>query len=595
MNKKHTQPLEFLIAFIGRRMIVTLLSTVLLMSVLDLVGIAIIFPYLQIVSAPETFIRKWLPFYSADIASKDVLLWLSVGLIIFYVIKNFLQMRLTKHQFKSSAELTQQLTDDTISLVLNARYATFQKFPASEIVGVASSNTVHATLVFQALLQIINEIVFLGLLLIATFKVSPLLGLFSLVMVSLLAVGLYFFVIRRTQQLGYEQSVLNRKRYELQFSIVTAIRDIKVMGLGPLFDQRSRNVSERFSAISWKYSLNGALPRLYIELFMLLGFVCAIVMLALSGANLATMMPVFGVIAITAIRAIPSFSRLIAGVNSVKYSISSLEDLIDIRNTLADAAHTRHDDQLTFNEGIELRNICFDYGSSHILQNVSLRIQRGHSIGIVGPSGSGKTTLLDVITGLQPALSGEIYADGQAFNPFTSRSLEKLVGYVPQSITLLNESIAFNITFEQEHDAARLARVLSIANLESFVGSLPEGLNTIAGEDGLRLSGGQRQRIGIARALYREPQLLVFDEATSALDTISEEEISAEIESLRKTTSVVIVAHRLSTVVNCDVIYVLAHGYVVDQGTHPELLTRCSLYREMHLLQGKSDFDDSNR
>ncbi len=568
--------------------------SVLLMSVLDLIGIAIIFPYLQIISLPGEFAQKWLPVGMRDISARALLFWLSGGLALFYIAKNFLQMRLTRYQFKSAAELTQRLTDDTISLVLGARYATFQKFPASEIVGIASSNTVHATLVFQALLQIINEIVFLSLLLLAIFKINFSLGCASVVMIVLLTIGLYFSVIKRTQQLGYVQAVANRKRYELQFSIVTAIRDIKVMGLAVLFDRRSRKISESFADVTWKYGLNGVLPRLYIELFMLLAFVCAIVLLVLSGGDLKSMVPVLGVIAITAIRAIPSFSRLIVGVNAVRYSLSSMEDLILTRDTLVQSAHVRSVDQITFEREIELRNVSFNYGDSPILRNVNLRIPRGGAIGIVGPSGSGKTTLLDIITGLQEADSGAIYADDRQFNPFTSHSLEQMVGYVPQAITLLNESIAFNITFEQEYDGQRLAKVLSIANLDAFIEGLPDGVMTLAGEDGLRLSGGQRQRIGIARALYRDPQLLVFDEATSALDTISEDEISKEIEQLRKTISIVIVAHRLSTVVSCDVIYVMAHGYVVDAGSHQELLARCALYREMHVLQAQSGSEHTN-
>lgn len=347
-------------------------------------------------------------------------------------------------------------------------------------------------------------------------------GLFSVFLLILLATGLYFFVVRRTEKLGLSQAKINRKRYELQFSIVSAIRDIKVMGLSHLFDRRSRDITAIFSDIAWRYSLNGALPRLFIELCMMLGFVCAIVLLILSDADLVSMVPVFGVVAITAMRAVPSFSRLIAGVNGIRYSLPSLDHLIEMRSTLGLAAHNRYEDHVTFEHSIELKNICFEYAGKPILHNINLQISRGHSIGIVGPSGSGKTTLLDVITGLQPASSGEVLADGCLFDPFSSQSLARLVGYVPQAITLLNESIAFNIAFEAHYDEVRLARVLTIANLDAFVGSLPDGIKTFVGEDGLRLSGGQRQRIGIARALYREPQLLVFDEATSALDTISE-------------------------------------------------------------------------
>lgn len=573
-------------------MICLLLGSIIGMSILDLVGIAVIFPYLVVVSDPSAVVLKYAPFLSEliqKVATREFIALLSAGLIVFYFLKNFIQIRLMRYQFKSTADLTRRITDDTIALVLNARYATFQKIPASEIVGVASSNTVHATLVFQAILQILNEAIFLGLLLLATLRVYPLIGLFSLALMSLLAGSLYFFVIRRTELLGMVQATNNRKRYELQFLIVSAIRDIKVMGLAALFDRRSRDISTNLANASWQYSLNGAAPRLLIELFMVIGFVCAVVLLVLRDIQPMTMVPIFGVIAITAVRAIPSFSRFIMGVNAIRYSAKSLADLIDMHDVLNEASHIRYEDFLTFNNSIELRNIYFQYDGKNILDDVSIKINRGSSIGIVGPSGSGKTTLLDVLTGLQPAISGSAFADGKQFDPFESSSLERLVGYVPQVITLVNESIAFNIAFDRAYDPEHLRSVLKVSNLEEFVLGLPDGVETFVGEDGLRLSGGQRQRIGIARALYRRPELLVFDEATSALDTISEKELSTEIERLRNTISVVIVAHRLSTVVNCDVIYVLENGSIVDSGTHGELLGRCELYREMHHLQGEME------
>jgi ABC-type bacteriocin/lantibiotic exporter with double-glycine peptidase domain len=259
--------------------------------------------------------------------------------------------------------------------------------------------------------------------------------------------------------------------------------------------------------------------------------------------------------------------------------------LIHIRNRLSLFKHDRTEDFLTFDHGIELRGIGFRYDEKVILDNINIKIEKGRFVGIVGISGAGKTTLLDVITGLQPASEGEFLCDGQPFNPFTSRSMERIIGYVPQVLTLLDESIAYNITFDHAPDMDQLMRVINMAHLNVLVSELPNGVATRVGENGMNLSGGQRQRIGIARALYRQPKIVVFDEATGALDAYTEQEVSSEIEKLRGEVTMLMVSHRLPAVVNCDRIYVIAHGHVEDSGTHDELLGRCELYRDLYALQ----------
>jgi ABC-type bacteriocin/lantibiotic exporter with double-glycine peptidase domain len=263
-----------------------------------------------------------------------------------------------------------------------------------------------------------------------------------------------------------------------------------------------------------------------------------------------------------------------------------------LREKLAAAAVSRTDDSLTFNQQIELKNVGFRYGNKQILSNVCLQLKRGESIGIVGSSGAGKTTLLDLFTGLQPATEGRFLCDGVLFDPFASHAIQKLIGYVPQTITLLDETIAFNVSFEELPDYEQVMHALGMANLHSLIESLPDGIQTRVGENGLRLSGGQRQRIGIARALYRSPKILVFDEATSSLDTLSEMELTIEIEKLHGQISSVIVAHRLSTVMGCDRIYVLSNGVVESSGSHAELLLNSKTYRKLYTSQRDGKFED---
>lgn len=558
-----------------------------IMSILDLVGIAIIFPYIQVVTHPEAidklndrFIRDFV-----YLGQQQVLLIISLGLIIFYLCKGYLQSVLTRYQHQHLAQYTACLTDDTVTKILNSRYGLFQEIAGSEIGGMAYSNTVHATIAFRSLIQITNEAFFLALLSIAFLIISPVLTLSVLSLLCMVVLALYFFVVRRTSILGKSQSCVENTRYRLLFSIINAVRDIKVMGLAPLFDTKSREVSAQYADISWRYNYNGALPLLVIELVVLVGVASSVSILILSGLPMDKALSIIGVASVTAVRTVPALAKLMMAFNSFRFYSSFVEQLIGIRERLDSSKHTRLEDALSFRQRIELRDISFHYHDKPILSNIHFEINRGQSVGIIGPSGSGKTTLLDIFTGLQPVSGGIFLCDGQSFNPFYSRSMERLIGYVPQALTLLDESVAFNITFEHQYDTDRLNRVLSIANLQDFVSQLPDGVNSQVGENGLRVSGGQRQRIGIARALYREPEILVFDEATSALDAHTEREITDEIERLRGNVTLLIVSHRLSAVMNCNCIYVLAHGQVRDYGTHGELLDRCDLYRELYMLQ----------
>jgi len=578
----HSTVLRFLLDAVGRRKAAFLLGVLAIMSVLDLLGIAIIFPYLDAVARPEAGTNRILGGWFPQLDRVGVVLSLSAGLVGLYLVKNVLQGFLLRYQYRQLAQLTQRITNDMVALILRARYALFQKSGASGLAGIAYSNSVHAMVTFQALIQALNEVLFLGLLLVGFFIVQPLLALSLVAVFAVLAALLYFLILRRSTALGKSQTHIENVRYRLLFSIVGAIRDINIMGLGPLFDARNREISAQYAELAWRYNLYGALPRLFVEFVALAGLVAFVAGYVFFDLSVAAIAPVLGVVVVAALRTVPAFSRLVASVHNYRFSEPVVERLIAARDELA-AAHTeRRDDALQFGQAIELRGVSFRYGDSQTLRNVGMLIRRGQSVGIVGPSGSGKTTLLDLITGLQPAATGEFLCDGRGFDPFTSRSMQNLVGYVPQSIALLDDTIAFNVSFEHRPDPERLRRAIRIANLDKFVASLPAGVETQVGENGVRLSGGQRQRVGIARALYREPAILVFDEATSSLDTISERELTAEIAQLRGGITKIIVTHRLSTIVDCDQIYVLSRGAVLDTGTHQQLLARCELYRQLN-------------
>jgi ABC-type multidrug transport system fused ATPase/permease subunit len=582
------QLIIYLLDSIGRRNAIILLAIVSAISIVELGGVAIIFPFLQVVTEPKISEKLVLKFGLGQFGIttyQQVTVAVGVGLISLYAGKAVLQAVMLKVQAKMLARFTENNTNNTIVDVLNARYAIFQETAASSIASIAYSNTVHSTLALTALIQVANEAILLSLMFVGFFIFQPSIAISSVLLASFTALILYKFVIRRSAELGAAQSQIEKVRYRLLFSIASAIRDIKIMGLEILFDARNRSVSHEYAELAWKYSFNGALPRLIIEFLALFSVVGAALAVVLLEIPLQKSGPVLAVVAVAVLRAIPALSRLFGSISAFRSSSRFVKDLLNLRAQLAAMAVMRKEDNLTFNEQIELLNIGFNYGDKQVLKNVCLKLRQGESIGIVGSSGAGKTTLLDLFTGLQPATEGRFLCDGVPFDPFASHSIQKLIGYVPQAITLLDETIAFNVSFEDNPNLEQVMRVLEMANLGDLIASLPAGIQTQVGENGLRLSGGQRQRIGIARALYRSPKILVFDEATSSLDTLSEMQLTLEIEKLHGQISTVIVAHRLSTVMACDRIYVFSNGEIESSGTHQELLVKSKTYQKLNAIQ----------
>lgn len=296
-----------------------------------------------------------------------------------------------------------------------------------------------------------------------------------------------------------------------------------------------------------------------------------------QGRSPASILPALGLFGAVAFRLIPSMNRVISAIQTLRYGLPVIDTLtseLAAANTLGQG---RAGDAMPLRESIELREVTYNYlgASAPALDRLSVTIRRGETVGFIGTSGAGKSTLVDVLLGLLAAQAGEVCIDGRDIRA-AMRSWQDQIGYVPQTIFLtddtLRRNVAFGLPAEQIDDAA-VWRSIRAAQLEEFVRDLPQGLETMVGERGVRLSGGQRQRIGIARALYHDPAVLVLDEATSSLDTSTEQGVMRAVAALHGEKTIVIVAHRLSTVEHCDRLYKLEHGRIVAEGTPASLLT----------------------
>ena len=402
--------------------------------------------------------------------------------------------------------------------------------------------------------------------------------------------GLYTLVRAKQRGLGRARVAANQERFKVTGEAFGGIKDVKVLGREDAF-------ASRFAPASWTYSKASAsnavltqLPRYLFETVAFGGIVVIVLYYLQAGQGLAQILPTISLYAFAGYRLMPELQQLFSGVAAIRFNRAALDDLTDDLDRFAPAPPAADERALPFQEAVQFENVTFRYAGTDrpALDGISLTIRRNQTIGLVGASGSGKTTLVDLLLGLYTPEVGRILVDAM---PLTAENLgawRRQVGYVPQHIFLCDDTIAHNIAFgvpEAEVDAARVERAARIAHLHDFIGTLPDGYETMVGERGVRLSGGQRQRIGIARALYHDPEVLVMDEATSALDGATENAVMEAIRELAGRKTIVLIAHRLSTVEKCDRIYLLDQGQVRDSGRYEGLAMTSQAFRTLAKLE----------
>jgi ATP-binding cassette, subfamily B, bacterial PglK len=331
------------------------------------------------------------------------------------------------------------------------------------------------------------------------------------------------------------------------------------MGLEAPFSRRNRDLAGKHANLAAEYTSIAAIQRMAVEIVLVCGVVAAAIWFAWSDGDLNQSAPFIVTLGLVAVRSAPALSRLAGAYNGFRYSLPFVEGLLEIRRDLGNYPQRRLAQAADFPGEYLATGLCFSYSEREVLTDCSLSVPQGEVVAVVGPSGAGKSTLLDLLAGLQPPSSGSFTLAGEAFSPFLSASFPARIGYVPQAITLLDDSMAFNIALEENPDPARLRSALERASLVQLMESLPHGLQTKLGEGGQGLSGGQRQRLGIARALYREPALLILDEITSALDETTARAVMVELLAMRGQVSLLFVTHDLR-LVKADRIYRLEQG-----------------------------------
>ena len=413
--------------------------------------------------------------------------------------------------------------------------------------------------------------------------------------ISVLSIGgayFIFYIISRSylSTIGEKQSIALFHRYRTVDEAMMGIKDIKLKSLERNFIGRFRQPSIDNARFSAQGLVIAILPRYLLETVAFGGIISIILILLSNDVLISEIIPVLSLYAVAGYRLLPAVQNIYSAQSMIKYNRPALmiiiNDLKEIETEEKNELSNEVDQMIKFDRKITVNDIFFKYPKSkkNVIDGISLSILKNTSIGFAGSTGSGKTTLIDVILGLLDPKKGNIIVDDTIINNQNLLSWQNKISYVPQTIFLIDESISSNIAFgikREEIDHDKVAKAAQLANLDRFVEDLPEKYDTLVGENGVKLSGGQRQRIGIARALYNEPEVLVLDEATSALDGITENYVMEAIESLSNKLTLIIVAHRITTIENCDMIYFLEEGKIKDYGTYNELISKNSQFKKM--------------
>jgi ABC-type multidrug transport system fused ATPase/permease subunit len=444
-----------------------------------------------------------------------------------------------------------------------------------------------------------NGIVCLFLLLLLVY-VQPLAAVATAVAIGGTYCLIFFLVRKYLVKAGNERIISNQDRYRAIQEALGGIKDVKLLALEPNYTNRFNNNSIAFARQEAAASIVSQLPRYLLEVIIFGGMVVLLLVLLAAGeGRLEAALPVVGVYALAGLRFFPAMQQIYTSFAVVRFNQpaldalhSDLEQLVKPVEALGKEPNQPEFPMPNLRESIELRDVHYKYPAAgrSALRGLRISIEARTTVAVVGKTGSGKTTLIDILLGLLAPQAGRLLVDGIPVDGRSVRAWQRRLGYVPQNIFLEDATVASNIALGQSPDKIdylAVHRAARIADIHDFVvNDLPQGYLTKVGERGVRLSGGQRQRIGIARALYHDPEVLVFDEATSALDNLTERAVMDAVRNISRQKTIIIVAHRLSTVQDCDNIFVLENGSCIGNGRFAELTQNNSAFREMASAMG---------
>lgn len=546
-------------------------------SLFELLGVTAILPFLQALLSPDELLsNEWtaqlISFFRIT-SGRQLMMLMGVILILLYLIKNAYMLFMYYAQYNFSTKIQRELSIKLLHAYMSRPYSFFLNINSTEIVRSCNDDVlgVHNTILF--LYTILGEL--LSCLLISVYLIyaEPFIACVTLVLMAAVMLAIILAYKPATKRYSSEYIGARTEQYKTILEMASGIKELFALQRKELFIGKYEEISDVSRKAQRNYEFINNSPNRIIEGICVSGLIGIVVIRLCIGVETASFIPVLGAFAMAAFKIMPSIGKLSSRMNGIVYNRLYLEN---VYNVIVEAdsyeasisSYILDEDKqqnINFLREISVNDICWKYdkANNEVLKNVSIRICRGESVALIGESGAGKTTLADMILGLLPPQEGSICVDGVNIFSIPKRWAQ-LVGYVPQAIFLIDDSIRANIAFGVKNvNDDDIWAALERAQLKDFVKGLPDGLDTITGERGIKLSGGQRQRIAIARALYNKPEILILDEATAALDSDTENAVMESIDALQGQVTLIIVAHRLTTIRNCDKIYEIKDGRVI--------------------------------
>ena len=546
-------------------------------ALLEMLGVGLIMPVVEGVMAGDALLEKWyirllgnfLPFDTAN----EWLLFMIAAIIAVFILKNaylllqtWAQARfVNKNQSKTISYMLEEYLNRPYEYYLNADIPTVFRTIDGDVPKVFTTLMEFIQLGTEGMVSLV-----LGLTLLIT---NPTMTLMLLV----IAVGMTVIVIRvlkpTLNRLGRTSQKIQSQMGKWKLQSIYGIKDVKILNKENFFAGSFGKYSDRNAKLTTNYTVLNNMPRLLIETFSICGILGYLAVCIVNSQDLTELRPQISAFAVAAMRLMPSINRINTHLTNIAFyepSVNYVYENVDFTSYKLKGKYEKeksgNGEPIRLEKEIRMEGITYQYPESDkpVLVDAQMAVPVGKSVGVMGPSGAGKTTAVDILLGLLKVKSGRILCDGRdIFENYESWLSH--IGYIPQTIYLTDDTIRENIAFgvaKEEIDDARVWEVLEEAQMKDFVKGLPQEIWTTIGERGVRLSGGQRQRLGIARALYHNPEILVFDEATSALDTETESAIMEAIDSFHGRKTLIIIAHRLRTIENCDIIYKVDGGKI---------------------------------
>jgi len=577
-----------------------LLLLIIVMAILDAIGVASIMPFMTIVTDQQTIhsnmlinsIYKYMKFKS----SIDFIWFMGVvvlSILLFsLVVKSYTNYKLLRfianQEYTIGTRLLDKYLTQDYAWHINTNSALLGKNILAEVSAVIGA----------AMIPMMNliphgaiTIAIITMLMFTNVELSLMVG-FGLGSAYIL---IYFIIRNHLEDIGKERYVSNSKRFFVVSEAFKAIKAIKIESLEKVFLERFKQPSNKFAKSQSSAQILSLLPRYGMEAIAFGGVIALVFFLiigkgGLNSSLLGEILPVLGLYTFSAYRIQPALQTVFTGFSAIRYGHDILNNIHKELSVTPEKDKNSLDvDQLiAYKHHIKFHEIYFSYskGLDYVIENINLQISPGSVLGIVGTTGSGKTTFIDILLGLLRPTKGDIIVDGLMINNKNLSAWQRMLGYVPQEIFLSDASVAENIAFgvpKEKIDFNRVMECARVAKAHDFiVNDLDNKYDSQVGLRGVRISGGQRQRIGIARALYRDPEIIVFDEATSALDSVTEQAVMSEIFSLSPKKTVIIIAHRISTIKDCDQILVFNKGNIVASGVYEDLISSSNDFIELN-------------